>query len=141
MTGTRWRAWLAAISIFVLGLAVGAAGTVWLGTRVIRRAFQAPAASTTAAERAAARIGAELADELALTPAQAARVQAILNDSAANLRAVRMRALAEARAELRDSTARIAAELPPEKHAEFYRIIARRFHRLGMEPPTAAEQR
>lgn len=139
MTAGRWRAWLVAGAIFILGAAVGAAGMAWVGVRVVRRALRAPVSAVGPADRAAARIGAQLQEELALTPEQAARVQAILNQSAANLKAVRARAAREAGAELRASTALIAAELPPEKRAEFYRIIVRRFDRLGLRPAAETE--
>lgn len=138
MTASRWRGWLVAAAIFLLGLAVGGAGTMALGVRAFRKAMQSPGSVRGLAERAATRIGADLTESLQLTPEQSARVQVILDDSAANMKAVRARAAMEAVAELRESTARIAAALPPEKHAEFYRVIARRFERLGLEPPQPA---
>lgn len=135
MNPRRLRGWLAALALFILGVAVGAAGTGWLGLRAVRRAFQAPVGAVGPADRAAARIGADLTEELALTPEQSARVQAILNDSAANLKAVRADARIAAVAELRAATDRIAAALPPEMRAALDRIIARRYERLGLTPP------
>ena len=44
-------------------------------------------------------------------------------------------AAADAVAELRRATESIAAELPPEKHAQFYHVIARRYERFGLPPP------
>lgn len=131
----RWRGWLVAAAIFVLGIAVGGAGTVMIGARLFRQSLQNPAGARGPADRAAARIGADLTETLQLTPEQSARVQRILNESAANLKAVRLRAGIQAAVELRASTQRLLAELPPEKHAEFHRIIARRFERLGLQPP------
>ncbi len=133
---SRWRGWLAAVAIFLLGVGVGGAGVAWSGVRVLRQELQSPATTLRgAADRAAERIGADLTTELKLTPEESARVQAVLNQSAANLRMVRVRAFAQAAAELRSSTEKIAAALPPEKHAEFYRVMARRFERLGFSPP------
>ncbi len=138
MNRHRLRGWLAALTLFALGLAVGAAGTGWFGLRVIRRAFQAPVGAIGPADRAAARIGADLTDELALTPEQSARVQAILNQSAANLKTIRADASAAAAAELRDAAQRIAATLPPDQHAVLHRVLARRYERLGLTPPAIA---
>lgn len=130
MSAWRWRGWLVALAIFVLGSACGAAGMAWMGRRMLREVLHSPASETGPADRAAARIGAELKKELALTPEEAARVQALLDESAARLKAVRVDAAQRALAELRTSTERIAAELPPEKRAEFYRLSARRYERL-----------
>ena len=130
-----WRAWLGALAIFVLGVAAGGSATVWIGGSVIRQRLNAPASAPGAADRTAARIAAELSESLDLTPELSARVQQLLNDSASNLKDIRARAVQEARAEVRDSARKIAAELSPEKRVEFYRIIARRFERLGMPAP------
>lgn len=135
MNALRWRGWLVAAMVFVLGVAVGAAGTVWLGTRAIRRVLQAPLSATGPADRAVARIGADLTRSLELTPDQSERVQVILEQSAVRMKAIRAGALLRAGAELRTTTDRIAAELPPEKHEELYRVIARRYERLGLRPP------
>ncbi|MBI5382612.1 MAG: hypothetical protein HZA31_11985 [Opitutae bacterium] len=131
-----WRGWLVAGAIFVLGVAAGGAGTVWLGVRYLRQSLQAPASARSTADRAAERIGADLTKTLQLTPAESARVQAILAESAGNLKTLRVQATAQIAAELRASNARIVATLPPEKRPEFYRVIARRYERLGLTPPT-----
>lgn len=136
MITSRWRGWLVASAIFVLGVAFGSAGTAWVGVRVVRRALHAPLNEEGPADRAAARIGADLTKTLELTPDQSARVQAVLDQSATRLKAVRVQAALRAAAELRRTTERIAAGLPPEKQAEFYRVIARRYERLGLRPPS-----
>lgn len=130
-----WRGWLVAVAIFLLGIAVGGTGMAWVGVRIVRQALQSPTGERGAADRAAKRIGADLTKRLELTPEMSARVQVILAESASNLKAVRAKAVAEAAIELRVATERIAAELPPEKHAAFYRVIARRYQRLGLQPP------
>lgn len=135
MNASKWRGWLVAAAIFLLGVAVGGAGVTALGVRAFRKAMQSPASTRGMADRAVARIGADLTESLQLTPEQSTRVQAALNASAARMRAIRIEAAARAVAELRESTDRIAAELPPEKHAELYRVVGRRFERLGLEPP------
>ena len=139
MISTRLRAWLVAAAIFVSGIAVGGAGTAWVGLRVLRHALRAPATAPGFADRAAGRIAAELTSTLKLTPDQSLRVHAILERSAGNLKAIRARAGAEAAAELRDSTTQLVADLPAEKRAEFYRLIARRYERLGLPAPTPEE--
>jgi hypothetical protein len=135
MTASRWRGWLVAAAIFLLGVAVGGAGTMALGVRAFRKAMQSPATTRGMADRAVARIGADLTESLQLTPEQSARVQAVLDASAKKMKAIRVEAAVRAIAELRESTDQIAAELPPDKHAELYRVVGRRFERLGLEPP------
>lgn len=140
MNPIRWRGWLMAAVIFVLGIAVGGASVTWLGARAVRRSLHGgPNAPAGLAERAAVRIGADLKKNLELTPDEARRVQAILDESAANLRTMRREALRNAWIELRKSTRQVAAELPPEKRDEFRRIILRRYERLGMRAPAGGE--
>lgn len=136
MNAANARGWWVALAIFLLGIAVGCAGTVWVGVRAVRRVLQAPPAAMGPADRSAQRIGADLTKLLALTAEQSARVQAVLNESARRLKEIRADSLARAQAELRQATERIAAELPADKHAEFLRIVARRYERLGLTPPT-----
>lgn len=135
MTASRWRGWLVAAAIFLLGVAVGGAGTMALGVRAFRKAMQSPATTRGMADRAVARIGADLTESLQLNPEQSARVQAVLDASAAKMKAIRVEAASRAIAELRASTDLIAAELPAEKHGDLYRVVGRRFERLGLEPP------
>ena len=136
MSPPRLKAWLVAAVIFIGGAVVGGGGTAWLGLRLLRHAIRASSVGGGLADRAALRIGSELTSSLKLTPEQSIRIQAILDHSAGNLKTMRARVAADAVAELRDSTARIAAELPAEKRPEFYRLIARRYERLGLPAPT-----
>lgn len=135
MSTSRWRGWLAAGAIFLLGLTVGAAGMTAIGFRLLRQNLQIPASERSAADRAAARIGADLTKTLQLTPQESANVQTTLNRSAVELKALRVRAAAEAAALINTTTEKIAATLPPEKHPDLHRIIARRYSRLGLSPP------
>jgi len=132
---SRWRGWLVAGAIFLLGVAAGGAGMTWAGVHVFRQRMQNPASTRSMAERAAERIGADLTKSLQLSAAESAQVQAILDQSAVNLKAVRVQATTQAAAELRASTVRIARTLPVEKRREFYRLIAQRFGRLGLSAP------
>jgi hypothetical protein len=99
-----------------------------------RRALQS-AGERGFAERVANRIGADLTASLQLTPDEASRVQAILDQSAVRLKAVRAQAAGQALAELRAANQRIAAELPPDKRAQYRRLLAQRYERLGLAPP------
>lgn len=137
MNRIGWRGWLVAFAIFGLGLAVGVSGTVVVGKRMLRQMLVAPADATGPADRAAARIAAELNTSLKLTPDEAQRVQQILEDSARTLKTIRRRAALAAGLELRSSAGRIAVVLPPDKRAEFYRLIAQRYERLGLPAPSA----
>ncbi len=136
MSAPRWRGWLAAGAIFLLGAAVGGAGMTLIGFRLVRQILQNPASARGAADRAAARIGADLAETLQLTSEESSHVQSILNQSAADLKALRVRAAADAVILINTTTEKIAAALPPEKHADLHRVIARRYSRLGLSPPT-----
>jgi hypothetical protein len=134
MNGPRWRGWLVAAGIMLLGITLGAAGMAWAGTRIFREALQT-AGERGFADRAASRIGADLTSSLNLTPDESARIQVILKQSASNLKQVRTQAAAQAFAELRATSQRIAAELPPDKREEYQKLIAKRYSRLGLPPP------
>ena len=140
MNGLRWRGWLAAIAIFLLGVGVGTAGTAWVGARMIRNAILNPSPTHTLADRAAERIGADLTKNLALTPQESAQVQAVLAQSATNLKAMRVQVAAQTRTELRAAARRIAELLPPEKRADFYRLVTRRYERLGLTSLESGEK-
>lgn len=136
MSDSRWRGWLIAIAIFILGVGVGGAGMAWAGLRVFRQVIQNPNGPRGGlADRAAEYIGKNITKQLDLTPEQSAQVQAILNQSATNVKATRAQAAAEVTKELRETVRRIGAVLPREKRAEFYRLIAHRFKRLGDAAP------
>jgi hypothetical protein len=135
MNGPSWRAWLAAAAIFLLGVGVGGAGMAWAGIRVFRHALLNPAANRTLADRAADRIGADLTKNLNLTPEESAQVKAILAQTATNLKGVRAQAAIQVSTEVRSAVQHIAAGLPREKRAEFYRLVARRYERLGLPAP------
>jgi hypothetical protein len=137
MSGPRWRGWLAAGAIFALGVAVGGGGVAWWGARALRQLLHAPAHAPGLADRTAARIGADLTRDLELTAAESAQVHALLEASATRLKAVRFSAARQAAAELRATSAQIAAALPPEKRDAFHRLSTRRFDRLGL-PPSGA---
>jgi hypothetical protein len=128
--------WAAAVAGLLLGAAAGGASTVWLGARALRIRLQAgPEAWPAQSERAVTRIQADLTQSLALTPEEEARVEAVLRESAGTMRAIRMRAFAQMQTELRAAIRKIAAELPPEKRAGFYQVMAKRYNRLGLQPP------
>lgn len=135
MSTSRWRGWFAAGMIFLVGAAVGGAGMTVIGLRHLRETLQSPASTRSAADRAATRIGADLTKTLQLTPQESTKVQSILDQSATSLKAVRARATTEAVAILNAATEQITATLPPEKHADLHRVIARRYSRLGLTPP------
>ena len=135
MNDSRWRGWLVAAAIFVLGVGVGGAGMAWAGIRVFRHVLQNPASNRGAAERAIERIGADLTRSLKLNADESAQVETILSQSATNLKGVRTQAATQATAELRAAAQRIAAILPPEKRAKFYRLIAQRYRRFGAPSP------
>ncbi len=135
MSAGHGRGWLAAGAIFVLGLAVGAAGMSWWSTRSLQQLVRARAGEPTLAERAAVRLGGELARDLDLSADEAARVQAVLDRTGANLRTLRQQTALRVAAELRATNEQIAAALPEGKRAEFQRVQFRRLERLGLLRP------
>lgn len=134
MIGQRWRGWLLASAIFITGIAVGASVATWAGARLLRHNLRNPANSQGLAFRAMDRIAADLDRSLKLTSEESARVRALLDETSLNLRRVRQQAFSQTSDEMRASIRRIAAELPPEKQEACYRIISKRFERLGIEP-------
>lgn len=132
---SAWRGWVVAIAIFVLGVGVGAAGMAWGGIGYFRHILQNPAANRGLAEPAIKRIDADLTKSLHLTEEESAQVHTILNEAATALKGVRAQAATQAAAELHTVAQRIAAILPPEKRAKFYRLIAQRYRRFGAAPP------
>lgn len=140
MSDPRWRGWLIAAAIFILGVGVGGAGMAWAGIRVFRHVIQNPnAPHGSLADRAAEYIGKNLTKQLELTPEQSAQVRAILDQSATNVKAARTKAAADVTKELRETVHRIGAVLPEAKRTEFYRLVNHRFKRLGDTAPTAEE--
>lgn len=137
MTTLRWRGWLVAAAVFLFGLAVGTACTLAVGGRLVRHALLAPVGARGFADRTANRIADDLTSSLSLTPAEASAVRSTLEESATRLKTIRARAALQAAVELRSSTERIAAQLPPEKRDAYFKLIAQRYTRLGLQPPTA----
>ncbi len=133
---SRARGWLAALTIFALGAAAGGAGTAWLGARMLKNWVQSPASARGAADRMADRLGEDLTRELALSPEEAARVRTLLEESAAAMKRIRVRTALDVGAEMRASTQRLQAALPPEKHAALRRVLAQRYERLGVRHET-----
>ncbi|PTX91698.1 hypothetical protein [Opitutus sp. ER46] len=132
MTPLRWRGWLVLTAVLLAGIGVGVTGTLVVGTRLVRQALFAPAGGRGQGDRAVERIARELDERLHLTPEESRRVRGLLEESAVELKGIRMRAAREAGLELRRANQRILAELPPEKRAEYQQLIRRRYERLGL---------
>jgi hypothetical protein len=113
----------------------GTAGTVGIAWWRVRGWFQAPASAPGIADRVTNRLNAQLSKELELTPEEAAKIKATLDGTAVNLKQARVHFAREVTTELRSSFRRIAADLPPDKQAEFRRIVRERFHRIGVDLP------
>lgn len=138
MNATRWQAWLAAAAIFVFGLALGTAGMAVFGIRAIERTLEAPPQPPAQMmDQATARIAGQLRRDLDLDAEAEARVRAELRRAAVAIRRLRVESNRELQAEIRAASARIAAELPPEKRAQLEGRITQQLRRFGMEgqPP------
>jgi len=136
---SRWRAWLAALLIFVFGFGAGVTCSVVVGVRALRRAVRAPATAPGLFDRAIERTARDLERELALTPEQAADVQRELAQTAAHLRALRVQAAIDMRKEMHGTIIRLAQSLPAEKRPRFRELVRRRIQRIGYELETPPE--
>jgi len=133
----RWQAWLAALAIFVFGVAVGTAGTALLGLRSVKRTLASPPPAFAPAqviERATARVAQQLSRELELDEETESRIRAELRQAAANIRRLRVENYRELQAEVRATASRIAAQLPPEERARMEARIVQHLRRVGLEP-------
>lgn len=136
----RWRAWVAALLIFVVGVGVGVAGSSYVALRRLREIVRAPENTPGRMERAAPRLAAELTRKLELTPEESARVLAALEQSAADLKTLRNRFAHDATEEVRMTLREIGATLPPAKRQELRRLLVERFGKLGVTPPALDDQ-
>lgn len=142
----RWRAIVAIIVIFSLGIIVGSAVTAIIGARLFKRAVMAPAhppgpqAGPNLADRATKRITADLASQLDLTPEQTQQVAFELDRMTEAMRRARADMIRDTRKELFVAIRRISVNLPQEKRAEFRRLIRKRFDRAGLPPPPENEE-
>lgn len=144
MNAFRWQAWLAALAIFVFGLAVGTAGTALLGLRSVKRTLASPSpahAPAQAIERATARVAQQLSNELQLDEETEAKIHAELRRAAANIRRLRFENHRELQAEVRATAGRIAAQLPPEERDRMEARIIQHLRRVGLEPGPAPSGR
>lgn len=128
-----WRAWAAAVVIFILGIAMGVAGTSLYGLRALRNAIQNPPAAGGPIDRATARIAEDLVRSLKLSPAEAQRVRAEFARTADNIRTLRNQSNRQMIAELRQGARRVAAGLPPPQRAAFYNRLERRLQAIGFD--------
>ncbi len=136
MSAFRWQAWLAALAIFVFGVAVGTAGTALLGLRSVKRTLASPSPALSppqAVERATARVAQQLSRELELDEETEAKVRAELRKAAANIRRLRVENHRELQAEVRATASRIAAQLPPAERARMEARIVQHLRRVGLE--------
>lgn len=134
MISSRTQAWLAALALFVFGVAVGTAATALLGLRSVKRAMSAPPQTQAQlVERATARVARQLAQELDLDSTVEDRIRAELRQSAGNLRRLRVENLRAMQAEVRAAAVRIAAELPPEQRERMENRIAQHLRRVGLD--------
>ncbi len=134
MISSRTQAWLAAIALFVFGVAVGTAGTALLGLRSVKRAMSAPVQTQAqVVERATARVAQQLTRELELDEAAEARIRTELRRAALNIRRLRADHIRAMQTEIRSAAGRIAAELPPEQRERMENRIAQHLRRVGFE--------
>ena len=140
MNTPRWKVILAAFGLFAAGLVAGGLVTAKVGAHLVRKAWLAPVTARGPIDRAVERIQKKLAGELKLTDTEAAAVQAELARTAGEFKALRVDTVQKVRADVADTVRRIAAALPPEKRADFYKLVKERFARFDMAAPLATPQ-
>jgi hypothetical protein len=126
--------------LVAIGFAAGTVFTIHTGIERLRQSIANPAAHPAAqslAERALVRIQKNLTQELKLTPEESARLQAILDQSSKNLKAIRRQGVQEGREEITRAIREIAESLPPEKRTDFRRHVTKRMIWLTPKRDTA----
>jgi len=126
-TRRRWIAALAAIVIFVAGMASGAALTVLIAVRHFHDAIQHP-------EQAPERLAAHLERRLDLDEKQAAKIREIIAARQSELNAIRRRVWPEVMEQLKLLHEEITAELNPEQRRQ-WRTMIEQFHERWLPPP------
>lgn len=116
MMGTR-RAVVYLVLVFLLGLALGSVGTVWVVKKGLLRSWWS--------ERYSFPQGAVewLDRELKLTPEQRRQLEAILDETAAGYRAIRERVGPEYEQVRQAGREKIRAILTPEQRAKFEELV------------------
>jgi hypothetical protein len=132
MRPARWKAALAAVFIFILGMALGTLGTLGVGRALLRHALSAPADAAGPLDRAAARAESRLTSHLNLDPAQAAQLHAEVLATTHQLKEIRADTAHRIQATLTEGVVRLGAGLKPEQRAELYRVTAIRMGRIGL---------
>lgn len=144
MNGGTWKAWVGALALVVFGFAVGVGVTAFVGVKRLRDAISEPPPARVGGgggerDRALARIHENLTEELDLTPEETARLEAVLKQSAENLRALRQEGGRKMRAELERTVKEIGEILPPEKREAYRKHVDKRFEWLK-NPPRRGER-
>jgi hypothetical protein len=132
MSGSRWKAVLAAALIFVFGIAVGTLGTLGVGQAMLRHALSAPADAPGPLDRTAARIESRLTSHLNLDAGQAAQLHTELQETTHDLKVIRADTAHRIQSTLSAAVVRIGAGLRPEQRTELYRVAEIRMGRIGL---------
>ncbi|MBP7141811.1 MAG: hypothetical protein KBA71_07875 [Opitutaceae bacterium] len=140
MSANRGRAWVVAVAIFVVGVAVGGLATTWLGLQRIRHNLRSPGVSSGLFDRAGNRIGDDLVSALQLTPAEETGVRNEIEKMLVQLKQLRHRGALDAAAEVRATVRRIHMTLPPAKREKLREVLRHRFEKLGLTPPDLNEK-
>ncbi len=131
MNALNWKAWLAAIVLFLAGMATGSVLTVGHGARVFRAAFLAP--PPAGPHENPSRLQRHLVRELDLTEAQSAQVKTELEQMKTELKRIRFSSVQRARNILHETMARIAADLPADKREKFKSLSKERLRHVGLD--------
>jgi len=128
----RARAWIAAGLFFVAGMAVGSIITLRIGQRLVRHAFSAPADAPAPIDHRAKKIEAQLKRALDLSPSQEAQVDAAIEQTTHEFKALRVDTGRRLQEVLNRGVAAAAAPLTPAQRAKFLELAKERMDRLGL---------
>ncbi len=129
----RTKSLLAAAALLVLGFGGGTVFGLWLSARFFTQFLAVSPDAPGPGDYLVERIVRNLAAELDLTAAERAAVEAEFRASVVRTKRLRAETTLKMREIVRDTNARVAGKLPPDKAAKFRDFTVRQFQALGLE--------
>ncbi len=115
---STWKATIAVLVIFILGIASGIVISYWITPRITANALPAQEILTR-------RMNERLARNLSLTPEQEQTISGIIDDARSQLTEIRKETRPRVRQVIVNARDRIRAQLNPEQQSRFDKILER----------------
>lgn len=131
-TSSRWKAVLLLLLVFALGIGCGVGGGLLVLRRIAQHAIAHPNDAHAPADRLVGKMESLMASELALTDSERSAVHAELQQSAADLKALRLEVWQKTGLTVAASLDRICTHLPAEKQATLRKKAAERLGPWGL---------